>query len=899
MPNRNSNTTPMRWGIFCLNLLLVGILSFQCFIGFCIVVYGCIPLPTQAINEWFKKNPFMEHSIEGEAYEFSLSGNLKIVAPKLFKANDPNSILEASHLRIALQPKSNPISKIDIFGGTLFSNNPEADQANPILNEINLSLFLHRDSLLIDSFYAQYENLRLRTTAQVSLPALEKLLNLKDPETNQTDVTAPLDPLTLLENALQSQPLITQSKQPYLFLDLNIEDTTDPSLRIQFNCRALENTKFQAQGLNLETTAELRNEALHFTKPIHFEVEAFTTKDPHILFKQCRGRILATSLNEFSKNGWPPATFHSEVIRYEAYKLKQATLQTEPTSDASLKFFGYARGLDGIFALTGRLLQGELSGELEIEGLLDPSLLLTESLQASLPTISSSENSFCKFRSSWEAGFQNPTSDINIHFRKTNIEATHFDTLRLNASHSGNSLKVDSLYFSRGNQWLNLSFEKDDAQNQYRLETYGSVIPKEYNAIMPDWWKRIFNERFEFNPDSQVYGDCIIRGTNAPFSTDLYFGKFNVQAITYQNVPLTQGSLILRGRNLYTEIHKLDAYSDTDWLRGSIQFTGFPDGILNSASIRYDLESQLSLSKIEKLIPSNLSIALESFESAHAPLLTAQAAYFNQEDYPQYTGLSYLLLRAQSDASVIYKGVQFDSLNFDLKAHRDRVSIRDFDFSLAGGDGTGRIDQYKHDTNEELWTRLELNLHRANYESTRALVKQLAGNSEKESNKNANDPEAPGFLSANFVSEGPANDFFKHTGWGKFSLDSPELAKIQLLGPLSMILEITPLNFTSLKLNQMSGAFAIDTGFLKFSPLLILGPQTKMEANGTLQLEDQSLDMVLGIDLIGNVSEQLNPFKRITEVLNPLNYLMQFKVGGTLENQKIRSIYDPRNILSL
>jgi hypothetical protein len=84
---------------------------------------------------------------------------------------------------------------------------------------------------------------------------------------------------------------------------------------------------------------------------------------------------------------------------------------------------------------------------------------------------------------------------------------------------------------------------------------------------------------------------------------------------------------------------------------------------------------------------------------------------------------------------------------------------------------------------------------------------------------------------------------------------------------------------------------------LKFSPLNITGPQTRIEANGTLKLSDQALDLVVGVDLTGSLNEKFNPFKPITDILNPLNYLLQFRITGTLDDQTVRSLYDPRNLL--
>ncbi|MGB0290678.1 MAG: AsmA-like C-terminal region-containing protein, partial [Opitutales bacterium] len=193
--------------------------------------------------------------------------------------------------------------------------------------------------------------------------------------------------------------------------------------------------------------------------------------------------------------------------------------------------------------------------------------------------------------------------------------------------------------------------------------------------------------------------------------------------------------------------------------------------------------------------------------------------------------------------------------------------------------------------------RLDLELTGADYSTVRALFIDF----EKTPPSEAVRPRVPsnkdGILDLKVQSEGSAKNLYAHSGFGRVTLAHENLAQIQLLGPLSMILEKTPLGFTSLTLNQMESDFALADGFIKFSPLKITGPQATIEANGTLQMADQALDLVVGVNLIGNLNKKFNPLWRLTDAINPLNYLMQFRITGTLDNQTIRSLYDPRNLL--
>ena len=227
------------------------------------------------------------------------------------------------------------------------------------------------------------------------------------------------------------------------------------------------------------------------------------------------------------------------------------------------------------------------------------------------------------------------------------------------------------------------------------------------------------------------------------------------------------------------------------------------------------------------------------------------------------------------------------------------MCIRDLNFGLAGGKVIGAIDHSRdtQDSSAKLSTKLAL--QGADYARFRSLLKQLDSNEQPPASSNTNLPPTnhKSNLNLKIHTQGPADHLYAHSGYGSFGIQDEDLASIQLLGPISMILEKTPLGFTSLKLNQIKSDFALEEGLMKFSPLNIKGPQASIEANGTLRLEDKSLDLLVGVNLIGNLSKRINPFKKITDFINPLNYLMQFRVTGTLNDQKIRSLYDPRNLI--
>jgi hypothetical protein len=127
---------------------------------------------------------------------------------------------------------------------------------------------------------------------------------------------------------------------------------------------------------------------------------------------------------------------------------------------------------------------------------------------------------------------------------------------------------------------------------------------------------------------------------------------------------------------------------------------------------------------------------------------------------------------------------------------------------------------------------------------------------------------------------------------------SQKLGTLQLLGPLSKLLQNTQLNFTSFKLNQMGGSFRYQDELVTFDPLQIDGPLTQIRTPGTLNLKDQSLDMRLSVYLFRNVGDAKSNIRKISELITrPIPNLLEFELTGTIQDQKLRSLYDPRNLI--
>ena len=153
-------------------------------------------------------------------------------------------------------------------------------------------------------------------------------------------------------------------------------------------------------------------------------------------------------------------------------------------------------------------------------------------------------------------------------------------------------------------------------------------------------------------------------------------------------------------------------------------------------------------------------------------------------------------------------------------------------------------------------------------------------------------------IDLNLRGQGPTKDPFKHKGFGRFEIRNDKLGTIQLLGPLSKILQNTQLSFTSFNLNNMHGNFLYEDDLVTFEPLRIDGDRTQIDTPGTLCISDQTLNMNVEVKLLGNAGKPDSKLRKIGELITkPIPNLLQFELTGTLKDQKLRSLYDPRNLI--
>ena len=367
-------------------------------------------------------------------------------------------------------------------------------------------------------------------------------------------------------------------------------------------------------------------------------------------------------------------------------------------------------------------------------------------------------------------------------------------------------------------------------------------------------------------------------------------------------VAVDNAELIVRGRGPYCELHDLNAHSDQGWARGDIAFASRTGDGKGPVSIRLNMEAKLTLEDAARLFKSDVANIIGDFKTEALPVIQLNSVIFNR-DYPEYTGKSFFDLSATLDEPLTFKDVPLEYLSFDLYGRSEVTHLRNVELGYADGQAHAQIDVFTPSASENT-LRYQFTLKDALQTQALRSLPQLNPLESSLENAPSNNDSATeqevARVDMKIHGQGPVADPFKHSGFGRFKIRNEKLGTIQLLGPLSKILQNTYFNFTSFNLNQMHGDFRYENETVSFDPLRIDGDRTQINAPGTLRLSDQAINMRVEVSLFRNTGNPESNLRKISDLLiKQLPNLLEFELTGTLKKQQLRSLYDPRNLIPL
>jgi hypothetical protein len=874
------------------NGLLCFALALQSALAACLALWGQIPLPTSWTESWVREQLPPGFDLRFKSVALRPASGLHFTDLRFSQESIGQTLLQSSGAAVSVDWRARTIERLALANGTVFipSVYSPSGRSEALLQQLSLQLSRSPEGWVVENFAARHESIVLR--GRLPLPRL-----------------APSDAPADFEGTLraffrQAAELVRQRDRLQAFKEPTITllaERSGDALRAdwQVSSERLTHDRLQADAVRLRGALRADASEISTDQPTHITLDRFSAPELELSGQHIALRLSPQAMGRLLNGQWPDFKGVAGELRRGDLRLSYPVAQVDLRAYPELRFRGSARLADGHVTVSGATNVATKTADLKLAGQVRPLGLLPPDWLARLPGLQLSEGLALGLELRLGPGYQLERALWDLQTGPSQLDALTFEGVEARGELGPDQIRIDELYLDRGHDWLRLALDWDRRTDDYAVRLTGSVDPKAYDALLPRWWEAIFRD-FDFRGATHRHGDFMIRGNRSRRAADLYFGRAAATGIRYRGVELLAGDLIVEGRGPFVALRDLNVSTPSGEIRGSLSFTSRLDEVRGPMAIRCQLEGRLSLGDLSLLLEEDLRSSIEPFATGGSPLIRFEGLFFDRA-YAEFSGLSRFRLRAESATPITYHGVPFEFLRFDLHGRPEKLHLRGLAFGYAQGKGSGAIDiSLRGEASPFLDYRLQL--EGANRKLALGGLPDLesleAGLTAPAAEQEAADPPGPSALDFTLAGSGPSDAPLAHRGAGRFTLQDPELGTIQLLGPLSRFLQSTQLNFTSFNLDRMTGELRYADGLASFDSLIIDGPRTSIEAPGTVRLSDRSLDLDLTVSLLANAGNADSRIRQIGDlIVTPLPNLLRFEMTGTVDEPKIRSLFDPRNLM--
>lgn len=872
------------------NLCLIGLLGLLLTCIACLYFYREIPLPDPLTKQLLLQLSPEGSTLSAEQICITPRGKLALYGLQLRANEIAEPLIEAESATVHLRFFSATASLLDhvvIAGGTLYmpaSVAPDG-QHSPILQKVAFALKLESDQMHISSFAAKQNEISIRGSA--TFPHKK---TRADEALSEAVPLLESIPYELIRTVLSEVDQHTFLYKPTIAFYLDVDSSQSISLKTKLSSRRLQHPKLEGKNFRLETDLTYAKKTLVADSPALLHIDQFAYPEQNFMAQTISAYVAKENWKDLIQKKWPIFEFSAEKLQWKTHELAFPYIRITSNQLPQLSFQGNASLYEQIFAFAGEFDFRELSGRLSAKGPVDLLAAIPSNQTRSLPQISYASPPHISAQAVFDAQLSLKEAQVDLISNGLTLNGVSFDQIEAAIHYDGTSYQISESLIQRDTQWVRLGFSLNSQTNAYALSLVGSAVPYQYNAFLPNWWSVIFQD-FEFAETSNNLGDFIIYGHTDQKVADLFFGHVYATDIRYRDVPVDEGTLFVRGREHYVEVDRMDLSNTYGQLKGKLAFTSLDDAIGAPVSIRYQMKGAILPAHAANIFGGTVADILSDFEMNTAATVTLDGAQFN-EAYPALSDKSYFQLSASTQQRFSYRTAKLDRLSLELKTAQGQSYLRNLQFGFANGSGSGQADII---TTPNLPSRLnfDLQLVNANKDLTFTDLPIL---------KVSTEPTSSGDVRYDLQLRaiGPIDQVGAFQGYGSLKLRDKDLAAIQLFGPLSKLLQNTRLGFTSLSLQTLDAVFDIRGQTIAFQRMSINGPQTRIQAVGTLKFPEQSLNMDVSINLIANMVGEETGLGKVGKVLNPifrpLPNLLSFTLTGTLQDQIWRSRFDPRNI---
>ncbi|MEO0509223.1 MAG: hypothetical protein AAF065_05145 [Verrucomicrobiota bacterium] len=867
----------------------------QAFLLSCLLLFGHIPLPTSWTSKIVSRQLPADLTLDAGSYNLTLDGTIEIDSLSLHANGFSQAIFVADGAIVSLGGWSNlkpGLEELVLSNGELKlpAVYSPSGQNESMLERIAFSLGYEDGMIQIESFAALHQDIRLRGS-------FEWPFSMEGGGSGDIDDESEPFINGFFEQAafiIKQKSRIEGLNQPTLLFQ--IAGNEDNSFKIQttIGSRELKLPGLEARNITLDADLIMSGASLVNRSSLLFEADYIEIPEYDIQAQAIQALIDSEEWEALLQGDWPNMEIAARQLSFDKIELDSPQITVAPQAFQEVNFRGTTSGLDGVIEFSGGLNIKTRSARVRAAGSVDLLSIAGEKTTAQLPPIELSSAPYYNLSLQFGEGFALESARLKARIDDLDIKGIPFGHIRVEGSFSNGVYDIENLYLRRDWQWLNLGFNLDSSTHDYRVRLVGFAKPYDYNDILPHWWAGIFRD-FSFEEIESGLGDFIIYGNTRKRAADLFFGHARATKVSYKDVMIDEGELIVRGRGPYAEVHRLNGRSGKGYARGDIRFASRLDYIRGPMSLRMDLETKLPLNDAQKLFDENIAGIIADFSTDALPETRLQGAIFNKA-YQEYTGKSYIDLSASCPSPVTYNGIPLDSIQFELFGRNQITYLRNMRIGYADGDGVAQVDILTPE-GSDAQARFSFELSGADQAKTIQALNSL--DDEPEAREELDEvKDSEGVIALRLNAKGPVDDPLQFQGYGEFSIFNKALSSIDLFGPLSRLLKNTRLGFTSFALQEMDGEFNLQENIIEFTKLEINGPRTKIEAPGTLQLENLTLAMRVSVYLFGNAGNPNSTIRRISDMITkPIPNLLEFELSGTPDSQKWRSLYDPRKLI--
>ncbi len=873
--------------------LLLGLLSLQLTLAFSLYRYGGIPLPKPWTVALIGRTLPESLRLDFERILLRPDASLELRGVALARSTHAEPFFEADRLLLSLHGREgSPLQLAPkaaaVSGGRLYLPPGETPDVggDHLLHDLNANLRWTPGAVNIDAIAARHESIHFR--GAINLAVSDEALGDRSRLDDALDRS-----FAAAAEALALKPHFAILEAPTLSFAIHLDRAGRLRAEASLSSPELNHPEVKGRGLLLSTLLEYEAGHIRPLRPIRFQAAHLEMDTYALKARQVIGELPAVSWEPLTREDWPDLYLAARSLSLRNLRFETPVLRLDPRAFPKVAFDGTAEGLGGAVAASGAMDLNKGAGSIRAAGQAELDDILPAALTKALPPLRSEQPPYYRLQAKFLPGFEPGELALSLEANELAVQSLQFDTLFAEAFYDGRTVEIRDAYFRRDRQWLDFGLRYDLDVKDYVVTLVGSGIPDEYNPILPAWWASVFKD-FDFTSESDGLGDFVIRGNAANPVADSFFGHVQAENLRYRGIGIDAGELFVRGEGRYVEVHRLAAHSDAGFVRGDIAFTSLPDAVRAPLSVRFDIDARFPPQKVGRIFGEGVAASVRDFEVDTPPEISLEGQVFNARDYPEFAEKTGFRLAAQLDAPLQFRGLPLDHLAFTFVGRSKARYLRDLEFGYAGGTGRGRADiRPTEGGGEHLHLQLELRDARRDQALRNLPLPGVVGDTDADSQSGGSEARLDFHLHA----EGDPADMYSFQGYGGFETRDPDLASVDLLGPLSRRLEATRLNFTTFGLETMEASFDLRQEHLSFRHLEINGPRSRIDAAGTLGLRDYALDMQVDVYLFANVGGPESNLRRVTDQLRVLPNILEFKLGGTLDQQIWRSVYDPRNYL--